>query len=83
MFFVHLQTNETQYNTTLNAGAGDDTISYVVNSPVNIDGGSGTNTLALIGTEFADTFVVTAGGIFGYVLLVIHGQFVAHAVRSE
>lgn len=34
---------------------------------MTIDGGSGTNTLALIGTEFADTFVVTAGGIYGYV----------------
>jgi hypothetical protein len=66
VYFVYLQTNETQYNTSVSAGDGDDTISYVVNSPVNIDGGSGTNTLALIGTEFADTFVVTTGGIFGY-----------------
>lgn len=60
------QESEQQYNTAVNAGDGDDQISYVVNAPVTIDGGTGTNTLGLIGTEFADVFVITAGGVYGY-----------------
>ena len=46
-------------------GTGNDTIEYNVNAPVDIEGGTGFNTLVLLGTEADDTFVVTNKGIFG------------------
>src|SRR5829696_5610441 len=44
---------------------GADTIRYVVNAPVGIDGGDGFDTVRIIGTEFSDDFVVTDSGVFG------------------
>lgn len=38
---------------------------YVVNSLVDIDGGTGVDKLFVVGTEEDDTYVVTAGQIFG------------------
>ncbi|GMA79011.1 hypothetical protein GCM10025880_54280 [Methylorubrum aminovorans] len=49
----------------LNAGAGNDRIEYNINAPLEIDGGTGFNKIVALGTEFADTFVVTSDGIFG------------------
>ncbi|WP_238256933.1 beta strand repeat-containing protein, partial [Methylorubrum podarium] len=49
----------------LNAGAGNDRIEYNINAPLDIDGGTGFNKIVALGTEFADTFVVTKDGIFG------------------
>ncbi|WP_236960757.1 beta strand repeat-containing protein [Methylobacterium durans] len=49
----------------LNAGAGDDKIEYNINAPLDIDGGAGFNKIVALGTEFADTFVVTSDGIYG------------------
>src|ERR1700730_14404328 len=46
-------------------GSGNDIIQYNINAPVDIQGGTGFNTLVLLGTEAADTFVVTDHGIFG------------------
>ncbi len=46
-------------------GSGNDTIEYNINAPVDIEGGTGFNTLVLLGTEANDTFVVTQDGIFG------------------
>jgi hypothetical protein len=43
----------------------DDDIQYHVNAPVSIDGGAGFNTVVIIGTEFSDTFVITAYGVYG------------------
>ena len=51
--------------TALNAGEGRNFIQYASNAPVNIDGGSGFDLVVIIGTEFADTFVVTASGVYG------------------
>ena len=51
--------------TDLSGGAGADLIQYAVNAPVNIDGGDGFDTVIVIGTEFADDFVVTKDGVFG------------------
>ena len=45
--------------TDLSGGAGADLIQYVVNAPVNIDGGDGFDTVVIIGTEFGDDFVIT------------------------
>ena len=46
-------------------GSGHDTIEYNSNAPLDIEGGTGFNTLILLGTEANDTFVITANGIFG------------------
>ena len=51
--------------TNINGGDGADYISYAINSPVRIAGGDGLDSLTVIGTEFADDFVVTDEGIYG------------------
>ncbi len=52
-------------DTEINTGDGDDHIEYNINAPVSIDGGLGTDTVVVIGTEVADSFVITEDGIFG------------------
>ncbi|MBW2291415.1 MAG: hypothetical protein JRG94_03790, partial [Deltaproteobacteria bacterium] len=54
-----------QDQTLISGGGGADTIRYAVNAPVSIDGGDGLDSVTVIGTEFADEFVVTRDGIFG------------------
>jgi len=49
----------------LNGGAGDDLIQYTINAPVSIDGGSGNDTVIVVGTLLDDNFVVTSEGIVG------------------
>src|SRR6266542_970138 len=44
---------------------GADTLLYVLNAPVGIDGGDGFYTVRIIVTEFSDDFVVTDDGVFG------------------
>src|SRR3546814_7818012 len=39
--------------------------SYNVNAPVNVEGGTGFDKLVVLGTEFADDFVVTDKAVFG------------------
>jgi hypothetical protein len=51
--------------TDMKGDGGADTILYVINAPVGIDGGDGFDTVRIVGTEFADDFVVTDSGIFG------------------
>ena len=51
--------------TNINGGQGADYIEYVVNEPVNIDGGDGFDTINVLGTEFGDDFLVTNDAIYG------------------
>ena len=51
--------------TDISGGAGADLVQYAVNAPVNIDGGDGFDTVRIVGTEFADDFVITDAGVFG------------------
>ncbi|MBL4898889.1 MAG: hypothetical protein JKX76_04465, partial [Colwellia sp.] len=51
--------------TSINGGDGADYISYAINSPVRIVGGDGLDTLTVVGTEFADDYVITDEGIYG------------------
>src|SRR5262249_51220002 len=51
--------------TLLNAGAGSDSVQYDVNAQVSIDGGAGFDKVVVLGTEKADSFVITDHGIFG------------------
>lgn len=46
-------------------GGGDDEVQYNVNAPVSADGGTGFDKIVILGTEFADDFVITAKGVFG------------------
>ncbi|MCJ8339821.1 MAG: LEPR-XLL domain-containing protein [Pseudomonadales bacterium] len=46
-------------------GDGDDNIQYSINSPLSIDGGNGTDTVVVLGTEADDSFMITDKGIFG------------------
>src|SRR5262249_12563557 len=54
-----------QATTEVKGGEGADGIQYAVNAPVAIDGGDGFDKLTVLGTEFADDFVVTKDSIFG------------------
>ena len=51
--------------TAVNTGEGDDTVRYVLNAPIAIDGGAGSDKVIVLGTEAGDTFVITSDGIFG------------------
>ena len=51
--------------TDITTGNGNNQIEYNINAPVAIDGGSGFNTLLIIGTDANDTFVITKDGIMG------------------
>ena len=64
-FALKGSTDSERARTDMKGDGGADTILYVVNAPVGIDGGDGFDTVRIIGTEFADDFVVTDAGIFG------------------
>ena len=49
----------------IRAGGGEDEVSYNVNAPVSVDGGTGFDKLVILGTEFADDIVISVKGIFG------------------
>ena len=49
----------------IRAGGGEDEVSYNVNAPVSVDGGTGFDKLVVLGTEFADDIVITYKAIYG------------------
>ena len=49
----------------IRAGGGEDEVSYNVNAPVSVDGGTGFDKVVVLGTEFADDIVITSKGVFG------------------
>jgi hypothetical protein len=51
--------------TTIHTGDGNNQITYNVNAPVSIDGGSGVNTVTVLGSGFGDSFVITNQGVEG------------------
>ncbi|HET7352029.1 MAG TPA: hypothetical protein VFJ28_13915 [Marmoricola sp.] len=51
--------------TGINSGSGTNVVQYVINAPVSIDGGTGFDTLVLVGTEANDVFVISKDGIWG------------------
>ena len=66
----------------VDGGVGDDTIRYNIDAPVQVDGGTGFNTLVLLGTEADDTFVITKDGIFGGGLNVAYTNIQAVTVDA-
>ena len=63
--FVVLDDFAKQAMTEINSGEGADHIQYAINAPVSIDGGDGFDSVVIVGTEFADSFVITPEGVFG------------------
>ncbi|MFS6827004.1 hypothetical protein [Cyanobium sp. ATX-6F1] len=63
--FVTIDTTDKQGESEVKGGDGEDSITYAINAPVNIDGGAGFDTVVVLGTPFNDSFVVTRDGIFG------------------
>ena len=59
-----------QKTTNVFGGLGNDFVEYTENAPVQIDGGAGTDTVHVIGTEFSDTFAITNQGVYGAGLFV-------------
>ncbi len=51
--------------TDTSGGDGTDLVMYVVNAPVNIDGGEGFDRVIIVGTEFGDDIVITKNGVYG------------------
>ena len=47
---------------------------YVLNAPVHVNGGDGYDKLRVIGTEFSDSIVITALGVFGIGLQVDYAE---------
>ena len=64
-FALKGSTDSERARTDMKGDGGADTILYVVNAPVGIDGGDGFDTVRIVGTEFGDDFVVTDTGVFG------------------
>ncbi len=59
-----------QHTTGIFGGLGNDFVQYTDNAPISIDGGAGTDTVVVIGTEFGDVFVITPIGVFGAGLFI-------------
>jgi Ca2+-binding RTX toxin-like protein len=55
----------TENTTLIQPGDGDDLVQYNINAPVDVDGGRGFDKLVVLGTEFADNFVITDEAIWG------------------
>ncbi|MDA8435365.1 MAG: hypothetical protein M0Z98_05210, partial [Actinomycetales bacterium] len=49
----------------VNTGEGRDYVEYAMNAPVSIDGGTGFDTVVVIGTEFNDKYVITKDAVYG------------------
>ena len=56
---------EGSHATDVSGQGGNDFVQYVLNAPVDIDGGTGNNTVRIIGTEFSDQFVITNSSVYG------------------
>ena len=53
---------------------GNDSVEYVLNAPIHVNGGDGTDAMRIVGTEFSDQIVITATGIFGMGVNVTYGE---------
>ncbi|HHV65998.1 MAG TPA: hypothetical protein GXX46_13195, partial [Peptococcaceae bacterium] len=63
--FVVIDGSGAQDNTNIETGDGNNEITYALNAPVNIDGGSGRNVLIVLLTEYDDQVVITEDKIYG------------------
>jgi hypothetical protein len=65
LFTIRAFALEGSRTTNVCGQGGNDFVQYVINAPVNVDGGIGDNTLRIIGTEFSDQFVITNVSVYG------------------
>ena len=75
-----LDKTSTKESSQVLPGAGDDVIRYSANAPISIDGGAGYDRVLVLGTEFADNFVVSKDGVFGAGLNVAYANVESVAV---
>ena len=72
-FVLQLEPGDSSFDrnqTELLGEHGDDYVQYDESAPVEVDGGSGFNTLVVIGTEFDDIFIIHETGIYGAGLFI-------------
>ena len=55
----------TAAQTDVRTGTGANQVTYNINAPVSIDGGNGFDKVVILGTEFADHFVITDKAVYG------------------
>ena len=65
LFAVRAFALEGSQTTTLSGGGGADSVQYAMNAPLILDGGDGSDTLRVVGTEFSEKFVITETAIYG------------------
>ncbi len=65
LFTIRSFAEEGSVASTVALGEGADQVDYVSNAPVDVNGGDGNDTLRIIGTEFADNYLVTATSVQG------------------
>ncbi len=63
--FILSSGNVSTDETDIYGGTGNANIQYNINAPVNIQGGTGVNSVVILGTDAPDNFVVTANGVSG------------------
>ena len=73
-FIVRAFALEGSHTTDLTGEGGADYVEYVINAPVHVNGGDGTDILKVIGTEFSDNIVVTDTGVYGMGLTVDYDE---------
>jgi len=73
-FVIRAFALEGSQTSTVAGQGGADFVQYVLNAPVDIVGGDGTDTARLIGTEFGDRIVVTAAAIHGAGVSVTYSE---------
>jgi len=64
-FTIRAFASEGSSDSDVSGGNGSNLVQYVLNAPVHINGGDGTDTVRVIGTEFADQIVITSTAIIG------------------
>lgn len=65
VFTVRSFAEEGSTDTNVNGGKNVNLIQYIANAKLKVDGGDGIDTLRIIGTEFADRYLITSDGVFG------------------
>ena len=65
LFTVRSFAKEGSVESTIDLGEGVDTVEYVGNADLAVNGGSGNDTLRLAGTEFSDNYLITSDSIRG------------------
>ena len=64
-FYIYASINENTTNVGLGAGSGSSVYTYRVNSPVYINGGTGSNKVYIFGTQYGDVITINGNQVTG------------------